>query len=237
MPIIPSSVELEQQENDKERERQREREHERLEQILSTRIRTLLESTIHKRLGVHIKELESGIEDRLRRMPLLDVAIDPTIPYKKAKKLFKRTYLVRLLRIHAGNVSDVARVTGLRRESLHRLLRELKIKADDLRHKPDTEYLTTAITEIVQNTLEQYKSSVHPTKYKTMYKDAPELSKNIIREIPRPPKNLNDAVREWERAYLTAALEQHKHNISATARAIGLRFETLHRKSRLLRLI
>ena len=48
---------------------------------------------------------------------------------------------------------------------------------------------------------------------------------------------MKDAEREFEKKYLKAALQENDNNISKTARKIGLRFETLHRKLKSLGLI
>ena len=45
------------------------------------------------------------------------------------------------------------------------------------------------------------------------------------------------AEQEFEKSYINKALEENNSNISQTARKIGLRFETLHRKIRKLGII
>jgi hypothetical protein len=44
-----------------------------------------------------------------------------------------RQYLLTLVRIHQGSVTEAARAAGLERESLHRLLRRYNVHADDFR--------------------------------------------------------------------------------------------------------
>ena len=53
---------------------------------------------------------------------------------------------------------------------------------------------------------------------------------NIVKELPDNPLSLKDAEKEFEERYFKQALLDHNNNISLTARNIGLRFETLHRK-------
>jgi len=70
-----------------------------------------------------------------------------------------------------------------------------------------------------------------------MYNEIPELSKDIIKELPDQPLSLKEAEHEFEKLFLTKALQEHDGNQTETARAIGLRYETLHRKLKSLRLI
>jgi DNA-binding NtrC family response regulator len=55
-------------------------------------------------------------------------AIDVTLPYAMARERFEREYFEELLREHEFNVSRAARVAGIRRQSLHRLLKRHGIR-------------------------------------------------------------------------------------------------------------
>ena len=59
------------------------------------------------------------------------------LPYDEYIELMRyvatRRYLVSLLEQHRGSVTDAARGAGLKRESLHRLLRKHHIDAEDFR--------------------------------------------------------------------------------------------------------
>lgn len=203
-----------------------------LENIVEKRVKPIVEKAMHDFLGVTIAEIQSDISDRLKRSPLIDFEIDTRIPFKKAKKVFKKIYLTRLLQSRSGNISDVAKISGLDRRSVHRLIIELKIKIEQFRKELEKAEYTRheAVQNIVETALDAYKSALNPEKLKTFYEHAPSISKNIARELPKSPLSLFEAEAEFEKAYLRRALKENNRNISRTAKKIGLRFETLHRK-------
>jgi len=211
---------------------------EELENLVEKRVRPILERAMQDYLGITIAEIESDISDKLKRSPLIDFEIDTKIPFKSAKKSFKRAYVSKLLKLHSGNISDVAKTSGLDRRSIHRLVIELKIKIDHFRKEISQDYVQqAAVQNIVEKAVDPYKSALNPEKLKTFYEHAPSISKNILRELPAHPLAFPVAEREFERAYLKKALEENNHNISETARKIKLRFETLHRKLKALNLL
>jgi transcriptional regulator with PAS, ATPase and Fis domain len=57
--------------------------------------------------------------------------IDGTISYSDARERFEKEYLLELLRRNDLNVSKAARVAGIHRQSLHRLLKKHGIKASE----------------------------------------------------------------------------------------------------------
>ncbi|MBD3361355.1 hypothetical protein GF358_01030 [Candidatus Woesearchaeota archaeon] len=203
-----------------------------LENLVKKRVKPIVEKAMHDYLGVTIAEIESDISDRIKYTPLLAFEIDTKIPFKRAKKQFKKTYLSRLLKQKQGNITDVAKISGLDRRSVHRLILELKIKIENFRNELKNQEYTKheAVQNIVEESINTYKSSLNPNKLKEFYKHAPSISKNIARELPKEPLNLSKAEKEFEKAYLKKALKENNNNISKTAKKIGLRFETLHRK-------
>lgn len=203
-----------------------------LERVVEKRIKPLLDSAMHRYLGVHVSEIEKDISDKLKQGALLLVDIDTSIPFKKAKRLFKKTYVLRLAKRFFGNVSEIAKISGMDRRSIHRIIAETKLSMPKFRKEVEQlEYVRkSAVEEVITSTLDAYKSVLNREKLDSLYSSASELSKDILKELPERELALKEALREFERAYLKKALEQHNHNISQTARAIGLRFETLHRK-------
>jgi len=188
---------------------------------------------VRKQLGITVSELESDISDKLKKSILLEFDIDTKLKFKEAKKKFKRQYIARLLRLHFGNVADVAKVADVDRRSIHRLVADMKIQVETFREQKTT-YKQLAVQDIIQEALEHYKTSLNPEKFRAMYQQAPVLSKNIVKSLPETPKTLKQAEIEFEKEYLKKALQENKNNISKTARKIGLRFETLHRKLKTL---
>lgn len=202
-----------------------------LERTIEEKVKPLVADAMQKYLGVTVKELEQDISKTLKR-PMLDIP-DVSIPFKQAKKLFKKNYLSRLLHVNAGNVMDAAKAAGIDRRSIHRLVAELQITVN----REPVSYVRQDVQHAIEGAVKTYTSSLHPMKVKQFAKYAPTLSKDIAHVLPEQPLTLAEAEREFEREYLAKALRLFGGNISKTARAIGLRFETLHRKGKLLGII
>ncbi|MEK6849532.1 MAG: helix-turn-helix domain-containing protein [Nanoarchaeota archaeon] len=197
-----------------------------LEKTIEEKIKPLVSDAMQKYLGVTVKELEQDISKTLKH-PIMDVP-DVSIPFKKAKKLFKKNYLARLLHSRAGNVLETAKVANIDRRSIHRLIAELDIPISSLREP--LSYVRQDVQHVITSAMQTYIPSLNPIKVKQFAKYTPTLSRNIARIMPEQPLTLTEAEREFEKEYLRKALGLFDHNISKTARAIGLRFETLHRK-------
>ncbi|OYT32788.1 hypothetical protein DRJ22_03200 [Candidatus Woesearchaeota archaeon] len=212
---------------------------EELENIIYTKIKPLVEEAMQKNLGITISEIEEDISDKLKKAPLLDFEVDTKIPFKQAKKNFKKKYLTRLLQLNLGNVAEVARIAGIDRRSIHRLVSELKIDLSHFRKAlVKREYIKeSAIKDVLETSFETYKSALNPEKYEKLHKQVPLLSKEIIKELPIKQPSLRQAEKEFEKKYLTQALKENENNVASTAKKIGLRYETLHRKLKALGVI
>ena len=209
-----------------------------LEKVIEKRIKPLLDEAMQQYLGIRISEIEADISDKLRHNSWF-TPIDLAFSFKEAKRLFKKTYIMRLAKRLFGNVSEVARISGIDRRSVHRIIAEMKNMIPKFRKEiENVEYIReNKLQSIIQSTLESYKSALHPQKFISFYNKAPELSRDILKELPENEMTLKEAEQEFEKMYLQKALEQNKNNISQTARKIGLRYETLHRKLKVLGLI
>lgn len=203
-----------------------------LEKVMKEKINPMIESSLHKFLGVTINELNEDISDSIESNPLISFNINTSLSFKTAKKLFKKQYLQALIRNHYGNISDVAKIAKIDRRSVHRAIIELKIDVAKVRKellRPDY-YKKEAIGGIFKTTLDHYRGVIHPDKLKKMYKEVPTITKDIVKELPTEELSFKEAEKEFERQYLQKALKQNDWNISKTAKKIKLRFETLHRK-------
>lgn len=209
-----------------------------LEKVLKEKVEPLVGEAMHRFLGITISEVGKDITDKIEKNPLISYEIDPNIPFKVAKKLFKKEFLTRLLQSHFGNVSEVAKISSMDRRSIHRAITELeidikKVRRDMIRTKY---YQKEAVDEILKNTLDDYSKIIVPERMKKIYENVNKLSQEIVDELPSVEMSWNDAETEFEKRYLEKALKQNKGNISQTAKKIGLRYETLHRKIRKLNL-
>ena len=207
-----------------------------LETVLKTKVRPIIEDAMHRYLGVTIAELEDDITGKIKRSPMLDFEINPKVSFKKSKKMFKKFYLLKLMQKHMGNISQVAIESGIERRSIHRLVKELKINPEKFRKALlRADYVKKeAVKSIIEDVLDSYKGIITKKKIASMYENVNELSKDIIKQLPESSMTLKHAEEEFEKNYILKALKQNAFNISKTARAIGLRFETLHRKMKAL---
>ncbi len=200
-----------------------------LERTIDEKIKPLLDQAMHQYLGIKVVELEQDISSKLKHLDEVDISI----PFKKAKRLFKKAYLTRLLQHCSGNVAKASLIAGIDRRSIHRLITSLKIPIIDYRELK-TYARQDTVTNILESSVETYKSSLNPERIKQFYKIAPSLSKNILEQLPEQPKSFSDAEKEFERQYIEKAIKLFNNNLSKTAKAIGLRYEVLHRKKKSL---
>lgn len=209
---------------------------ENLEKVIQEKIKPMLDQAMHQYLGITVSEIKEDISDRLKKTPLLDLHVDTLIPFKQAKEEFKKKYIIKLLRLRYGNVSDVAKILQLDRRSIHRLIKKFKIDIDKFRKEMmKAEYVKqSAVTDIIEHTINEYKQVINTERLERFYKNIATLSKNIIQELPMNPLTLKEAEEEFEKQFIVQALKENKFNISKTAKKIGLRFETLHRKIKAL---
>jgi len=207
-----------------------------LERSLKEKIEPMLDESMHEMLGVTISEFGKDISDRIEKNPLIAYDIDISLSFKAAKKMFRKQFLTRMLQNNYGNVSFVAKITGLNRRSIHRAIKELGIKVRKVRKemmKADY-YRKEAVDSILRETLDVYRQVIRPSKLEKMYRNVDRISDEIVKELPTIEMTWDEAEAEFEKAYLKKALEENKGNISKTASKIGLRYETLHRKMKRL---
>ncbi len=203
-----------------------------LEKVMKEKVEPILEEAMQKFLGISINKFSDDISDKIEANPLINFEINTNISFKVAKKLFKKQFLTRMIQNHYGNISEVARITGIDRRSVHRAVQELNIDVKKVRQdmlKSDY-YKREAVDTILKRTLDTYKEVINPKKLELMYKNVPSLSEDIVKELPEKELSLKQAEREFERQFIKKALEENNNNISQTARQIKLRYETLHRK-------
>lgn len=211
---------------------------ENLEHVIDEKVKPLLDQAMKDYLGITVNEIEADISDKLLKSPLLDVEIDIKVPFKEAKNRFKQTYLLKLLKHKYGNVSMVAKIADVDRRSVHRLVKKFGIDVHGMRQEmAKVAYLKELrVTDIIEETLDSYHQVINAERMADFYQNVPQLSKHIIKELPDNYLTLKEATEEFERQYLARALEENKGNISKTAKAIKLRFETLHRKLKTLKI-
>ncbi len=202
---------------------------EELEILIEKKIKPIIEDAMHKYLGITVNELESDISNKIKNTSLFDYPVDVKVPFKKAKRLFKKYYVTRLLETNPSTITELADQAGLKRESFHRLLKDLDIDLEKFRRMQEYSK-ETEVAGIIKTSLNQFKPFLNDKKFKVLYEKVPALSKDVTSELPAVNVPLKEAEVKFEKKYLKKALAENKGNISQTAKAIGLRFETLHRK-------
>ena len=133
-----------------------------LEKALKEKIKPMLDESMHDLVGITISEFGEDISDKIEKNPLIAYDIDTSLSFKAAKKLFKKQFLTRMLQNNYGNVSFVAKMTGLNRRSIHRAIKELRINVKRTRKdmvKADY-YRKEAVDSILKETLDNYRQVI-----------------------------------------------------------------------------
>lgn len=202
-----------------------------LEETLKDKVSPLLEETMEKSWGITIPKLESDITDQLKK-PQLNIYIPLHSTFSKAKKKFKAEFLKRELKLHQGNISQLAKTLEVDRRSIHRTIKDLDINLGLVRSKIESKerYQETMIDHMIRSALEHYRELIQPQQMEKMYEEVPSLSKSIAKFLPPQELTWKEAEQEFEKQFLQHSLEQNQWKVSATAQKVGIRAETLHRK-------
>ncbi len=206
-----------------------------LEATLKEKISPLLGETMERSWGITIPQLESDITDRLRN-PQLQLYIPTTATFREAKQLFRSEFIRNELRLHRGNISQLAKNLDVDRRSIHRAIKELEIDMEKVRRLSEKEYREQLVDQTIRSALDQYRQLIQPEQLEKLYEQVPRLSRNIAKVLPHHDLKLKDAEEEFERQFLSQALRDNDNHVAKTAGKIDLRAETLHRKIRKLRL-
>lgn len=209
-----------------------------LEEQIEKKVKPILEKAMHQYLGITVDEIKKDVSDRIKKNPVLDLLIDFSQPYKEAKEDFKRQYVMKLLIKFFGNVSEVAKVSGLERRTIHRLIKKYNIKALKIRKEmARMDYIREeAMSDIIEDTLDHYKQTINPVKLESMYKEAGQISKEIIKELPEDILAWKEAEEDFDIRYLEKITKEEPTTVKA-AKRVKLRYETLHRKLKKLGLL
>ncbi len=199
-------------------------------------VEQIVDDAIKPILGVSIDELNKDISEKLEKSPLLQINIDTKLNFKQAKKRFKHQFLSRLLRVTYGNISEVAKRAGVDRRSIHRHVKDAGIDVAKIREEMIKPYQIKqkAVGNVIEDVLEHYKRVIHPDRMAEVYKNVDSVSKGILDDLPEKTITLKDAEEEFEKEYLKKVLAENDGNVTVTAKKIGLRYETLHRKLKVL---
>ncbi len=209
---------------------------ESLEKVVKEKIEPIIIETTKQAIGITVEELNKTLIDKIATTPWTILNVNTSLPYKKAKKLFRKMFFTHLIETHYGNVSDVAKITGIDRRTIHRIIKELGIDVLQIRGhllNPD-HYVKIALDTTVKEAVDQYKPILNPERIEKIYKDLPRLESEVLAHLPKTEMTYKEAEEEFDKQYLSKVLKQNNFNVSLTARKIGLQYETLHRKLKML---
>ncbi len=203
-----------------------------LEKVMKDKVGFIIDKELEHYLGVKIDKINEDISDKIGNSPLINFSINTSLPFKQAKKLFKREFISKVIQTHYCNISKVADILDVNRRSIHRLIKDLDIDVANLRSSmlTPTYYKQEMVDNVLRNVLDSYKSILHPKKLQNVYNNVERISENIAKELVNNEITLSLAEELFEKEYFKKALNENKFNISKTSKAIKLRYETLLRK-------
>ncbi|MFH1276118.1 MAG: helix-turn-helix domain-containing protein [Candidatus Woesearchaeota archaeon] len=200
-----------------------------LEETLKDKVSPLLEETMEKNWGITIPQLETDITDKLKN-PQLQIYIPPHFSFSAAKKKFKAEFLKKELRLHLGNISQLAKTLGIDRRSVHRAIKTLDIDMENLRGKEDVDSREQMVDESIRSSLEQYRELIQPQQLQKLYAEVPSLSRNIAKMLPHQDVTWKEAEKDFEKQFLSKSIKENQGNILEAAKKLKIRVETLYRK-------
>ena len=202
-----------------------------LEKVMEERDKEkIVDNAFHKYLGVSIKELNQDITKKIQE-PLIDFLIEDNMTLKSAKKNFLKYYILRLLEKHNGNVKAASYEAKTNRRTLHRMIKEMHIDTSLIRKKKSETIYETKIHNVIEESLHKYEDIIHPKRLNEVYNKISEISKTIaINTDNSNIQSLKDAENMFEAIFLTKIIKKNNGNLSKSAKEIGVRYETLHRK-------
>ena len=203
-----------------------------LEETIKGKVALLLEETMEKSWGIYVPQVQSDITDKLHHQLPLKFYISAISSFQEAKQKFKSEFLKNQLFLHKGNVSQLAKFIGLDRRSVHRAIKGLDLRIDDLRREQQTasSHQERMIDQTIRFALEGYKEIIQPQKMEKMYQEVPALSRHLVKILPHNNLTWKQAEREFEKQLLSQSLQKYHWKVAEAARKLDLQPETLHRK-------
>lgn len=210
---------------------------ESLDKVLESEVKPIVDRAIEKFLG-ESKDIKKEITDKIKEHPFLNLIVNPYMPYKESKKQFKKNYIERLLRLHSGEVTFVAKILDVDRRTIHRFIKELDINMSNIRSlKLTPEYVKKeAISSAINSSLKEAREDASPKKMLELYEQSPEISSILYQGIEFKFLTLKEAEKEFDKEYFSKLLQETKGSITKAAKQSGLRYETVHRKVKELNL-
>ena len=186
-----------------------------------------VEKAIQSLLGTDVPQIRDDISARLVEGNF-DFSIDLNVGFKKAKEQFKKEYLLRLLRYTNGNVAEAAHIARLDRRTLHRLITKFRVSVNALRQQPyffREEKKEKFVHEVINEVLQKYDLT------RGRYEVDSATAQTVAQQLPEFQLSYDDALDLFEKEFIKKALAKYPGQREA-AGAVGLRYETVHRKAK-----
>ncbi len=207
-----------------------------LEETIRGKVALLLEETMEKSWGIYVPQVETDITDKLQTSLPTKFYISAASSFQEAKRTFKSEFLKNQLHLHGGNISQLAKFVGLDRRSVHRAIKKLDLHIENVRSEvnlPDFPQ-EKIIDQTIRFALAGYKDIIQPQKMEKLYQEVPALSRNLAKILPyHPPYHhltWKQAECEFEKQFLSQALQDSGWKVAEAARQLKIQPETLHRK-------
>lgn len=201
---------------------------------LEKRLRQVVDDVSKRYIGINLPSLNEDLTTRLAN-PQVPIDIDDRKSYRDSKKSFRKAVITRQLILNLGNISEAARILQIDRRSLHRMVSELDIDVKRIKKELARPYYLRKeeVSSGIESVLGKYRGIIHPDKLEAMYNDVDSISETLVEMIPEKSQTLHDADEEFERAYLRKVISRGQ-SMNHAAKQIGLRHETLLRKTKAL---
>ena len=195
-------------------------------------ITPVVEQAMHDFLGVKVEEINQDISNKLIEGKI-DFEININVPFKQAKEQFKRSFVIKLLQMTNGNMSEAAKIADVDRRHMHRLVLKHKINPDFFRNSAkysEQQEKEQYVKEVVGEILAKYEITKQKSKYVKQ-----ETTKNIADRMPDIRMTLKEALELFEKEYFRKALQEFNSK-GKTAKSLKIRYETLIKKIKRLNL-
>ena len=163
-----------------------------LKETMDKKVNPLIDQAMKEYLGVRISEIKTDITDKIAANPLLGMRIHFELEFKEAKRVFKKDFLEKLIQTHHGNISEVARITGVDRRSIHRIVDKdiaQRIRTD----LPKPYFLKKKeVEEIIESVVQSYEKILNKETVENFYQAAPQLSSEITDLLPDTSLSLKE---------------------------------------------
>ncbi len=193
-------------------------------------INQVVEQDIKNAWGFTISELVTTVSKNLETK--LNHKADMSSSYTKARHLFLKSFLDKILTESYGNISHAARKAKIDRKLLRALIKKHGLSAQRYKRKfLKPSYAKQIIIEDeIKNAVKSYEGIIHQDKINTIYERISEISAHVAEQIEPIEMTWKEAQLKFDTEYISHALSANSGNVEHTACKIGINVRTLYRK-------